>query len=446
MEDSKSIGEELARCIESSYGLKTVQYRIWEHTERVPDELLEKYLDLLNRKGVKYLRVIQDTDKMTIIRYVDIQRRNETDDWFFTEYRDIFRAYRNEHDDFELSVKMTIWGSPEWESKEAIPYITDLTKIYNYVCFQKNFLDVANAVLKKHFEKPPEIIPVPRMEDWMYLLQVENDCFARKYSHPELSKKTAMTIFTQNGVPYIDAIDEHGKIRIVTTNYDDYKSQKHNIGFRIDLDYALRSSWEANIARVLKLKHIPYEYEREMFDLGEELCYTPDFFLPNGIIVEVKGYWGNESRKKVMLLQKNHPELTVLPLDSDMYYTIQSKYSGQIDGWEGNEKAKLVAETVSIVGMKFCASKDTLKNLTIGDSLILEREPENKYDKNAILVKNSCWFPVGHISGDWAAVYAPKMDAGMTYHAEIVEIQPSSIHAKVRRENIHAEILYAFLK
>ena len=137
MEDRKSIGEAMARCIESSYGLKTAQYYIWEHTERVPNELLEKYLDLLDRKGVKCLNVVQNADEMAIIRYVDIQRRGEKDDWFFDEYREIFRAYRNEHDEFELSVKGTIWGSPEWESKDIIAYITDLTKVYNYVCFRK---------------------------------------------------------------------------------------------------------------------------------------------------------------------------------------------------------------------------------------------------------------------------------------------------------------------
>lgn len=113
MEDRNSIGEALARRIESSYGLKTAQYYIWERTERVPNELLEKYLDLLNRKSVKCLNVIQNADGMAIIRYVDIQRRGEKYDWFFDECREIFRAYRNEHDEFEMSVKDTIWGSPE---------------------------------------------------------------------------------------------------------------------------------------------------------------------------------------------------------------------------------------------------------------------------------------------------------------------------------------------
>ena len=446
MEKETHVGEMLAQCIESEYGVKTEQYFIWEHTDQVPNELLARYLDLLHRNNARFLNFIRSEDGISIIRYVDIRRRNENDDWFFAEYRDIFRNYLHEHDEFSVSVKRKLWGDRTWESIDSIPYICDLTKTYNYICFPSDYVQTVTAICKKYCGENVEIAQVPNIPDWSYTLRKEDDCFARWFVQHSNHNKPVEEILHRNGVPCIEVIDERGKIRIVTTSYDDYKSQRHNIGFRIDLNHALRSSWEANIARLLRTKHIPYEYEREMFDLGEELCYTQDFFLPNSVIVEVKGYWGSESRKKVMLLQKNHPELTVLPLDSDMYYTIQSKYSGQIAGWEGNEKAKLVVETVSIVGMKFCASKDTLKNLTVGDSLILEREPENKYDKNAILVKNSCGFPVGHISGDWAAVYAPKMDAGMTYHAEIVEIQPSSIHAKVRRENIHAEILYAFLK
>lgn len=45
MEKETHVGEMLAQCIESEYGVKTEQYFIWEHTDQVPSELLARYLD-----------------------------------------------------------------------------------------------------------------------------------------------------------------------------------------------------------------------------------------------------------------------------------------------------------------------------------------------------------------------------------------------------------------
>lgn len=37
--------------------------------------------------------------------------------------------------------------------------------------------------------------------------------------------------------------------------------------------------------------------------------YTPDFILPNGIVVESKGYFTPEDRSKHLLIQKTYPDL-----------------------------------------------------------------------------------------------------------------------------------------
>ena len=36
--------------------------------------------------------------------------------------------------------------------------------------------------------------------------------------------------------------------------------------------------------------------------------YTPDFELPNGIIVETKGHWVLADRKKQLLVKQQHPD------------------------------------------------------------------------------------------------------------------------------------------
>lgn len=67
-----------------------------------------------------------------------------------------------------------------------------------------------------------------------------------------------------------------------------------------------RSNFEFNIARVLATKGIKFEYESKSYEYTKKVyrpvcleCgskkvvsthkYTPDFFLPNGIVIETKG-------------------------------------------------------------------------------------------------------------------------------------------------------------
>lgn len=444
MENIKIPVEALSRSIESQYGVRSKLYHIWEKTDRVPNEVLDRYLDLLKRKNVKFLKILQSENEISIIRYVDICTRNDDDGWFYKEYRDIFDGFQN--DRFEVSVKRKILGSPDWESLDAIPYLTDLTNFYSYLCFPADRTAVVSAVWKKHYSEAPEITLVPDVPGWAFILQIECDYLLLRYKYPKIHRTPAVLMLRDNGIPVLEIKDRWGKFEASSPQPVLDESTRYKKGFRIDIDQKVRSSWEANIARILKLKNITYEYERERFDLGNELYYVPDFFLPNNSIIEVKGFWSDASRKKVATLQKNLPEYTIFPVDCDMYDSLVAKYADKIPDWEHTEKTYAVTEDVSIVGMKFCASKETLKNLAKGDSVIFEREPNNKYDRNSILVRNLNGDPIGHICGDWAAVYAPKIDIGMTYQALITSIQPTSIHISVKRSNMESEILYDFFK
>jgi|GEM_PF-3065937 len=67
------------------------------------------------------------------------------------------------------------------------------------------------------------------------------------------------------------------------------------------------------------------------------------------------------------------------------------------------------------------------KYLSEGDLLVLEREPDNEYDPNAIAVY--CDSPdldeykkIGYLSRELAAKLAPLMDAGNSIDAEVLEI------------------------
>ena len=81
------------------------------------------------------------------------------------------------------------------------------------------------------------------------------------------------------------------------------------------IKYGYRSGLEESVAKDLETRGIKYEYEtkRISYEVAETRTYTPDFILPNGIIVETKGRFVTADRKKHLLIQKQYPS-TILGL------------------------------------------------------------------------------------------------------------------------------------
>jgi len=69
-----------------------------------------------------------------------------------------------------------------------------------------------------------------------------------------------------------------------------------------------RSGLEETIALQLTSLSVPVMYETEKFkyDVNEVRTYTPDFLLPNGIVIESKGRFVAADRKKHLLIQKQY--------------------------------------------------------------------------------------------------------------------------------------------
>ena len=72
-----------------------------------------------------------------------------------------------------------------------------------------------------------------------------------------------------------------------------------------------RSGFEAKTAHYLTRLGVEFEYESTKIEYMKLATYTPDFILPNGIIVETKGLWTSEDRTKHLLIREQHPELDV---------------------------------------------------------------------------------------------------------------------------------------
>jgi len=74
-----------------------------------------------------------------------------------------------------------------------------------------------------------------------------------------------------------------------------------------------RSGLEVAIARQLESSGIAFEYEtfKIHYLVNETRSYRPDYKLPNGVIIETKGRFTSDDRKKHLLIQQQHPELDI---------------------------------------------------------------------------------------------------------------------------------------
>jgi hypothetical protein len=77
--------------------------------------------------------------------------------------------------------------------------------------------------------------------------------------------------------------------------------------------HGYRSGLEDDVQCQLRASGLPVIYE-EMFipwKLEKSCKYTPDFILPNGIIVETKGRFVTADRQKHLYIKRQFPELDI---------------------------------------------------------------------------------------------------------------------------------------
>jgi len=151
-----------------------------------------------------------------------------------------------------------------------------------------------------------------------------NPNFGKKHPnlHSEEFKESMSKRFRGNGNPMFNKIRQY------------YYSE---IGYREDLNLRVRSTWEANIARILNYKNIDWEYEPESFELSAlNTTYRPDFLIKVGrkkCYVEIRGYLTEKAinkMKEFKKLNKGH----FLLIDENSYKRLEKKFSKKIELWE----------------------------------------------------------------------------------------------------------------
>lgn len=92
------------------------------------------------------------------------------------------------------------------------------------------------------------------------------------------------------------------------------RSSTNRGGWALKTDNGYRSGLEERIAQELLEQGVDFEYETEVIEYtrpAKKAKYTPDFILPNGIIIETKGRFLTADRQKHLLLKDQRPDLDI---------------------------------------------------------------------------------------------------------------------------------------
>lgn len=94
-----------------------------------------------------------------------------------------------------------------------------------------------------------------------------------------------------------------------SAHYKRIQTLKKNLKNKPRHRYA--SLFEQRVAKDLEERKISYLYENTTIEYIKVHTYTPDFVLPNGILVETKGRFTSQDRSKHLLVKAQHPELDI---------------------------------------------------------------------------------------------------------------------------------------
>ncbi len=88
----------------------------------------------------------------------------------------------------------------------------------------------------------------------------------------------------------------------------------------------LRSKFEAAVVELLVQGKRAFEYERERLPYTVPHVYVPDITLPNGVMIEIKGYLDVIDRRKLLRVKEAHPDLDLRLLFQDCEKQIGRTY------------------------------------------------------------------------------------------------------------------------
>ena len=94
-----------------------------------------------------------------------------------------------------------------------------------------------------------------------------------------------------------------------------------------------RSGLEEQVADLLSELGISYEYESKKIPYVIQHNYTPDFILPNHVVLECKGYWDAADRRKIKQVKKDNPDIDLRMVFQAPYNKISKKSKTTYAQW-----------------------------------------------------------------------------------------------------------------
>lgn len=333
----------------------------------------------------------------------------------------------------------------------------------DFICFHIDYSEKVAAIISDKWGYSVDIKMLSNRNQSIAYFKIVYDLFSKAPVPHSYDLQKELLI---NFIPIVTAKKKgHDEFVYINSICKFRKKIISKDSYRNDLNFAPRSSWEANIARVLKYLGIPFEHEKNSFIRYEKNsreivgCYVPDYFLPDDTLLEVKGFWDASSRNKVYEFIINYTAPNNLDsdfhengaiyklyiIDHDIYSMLSKMYRNLIVEWEEDELHSSHSDIMQIIGLSYGIRRLTYASLSIGQTVILKRDKGNTFDKNAILAYTEDMREIGFISADWACIYAPKIDIGMIYEAQIVSIEQKVVNIRVKRVNDDKIIVYDFL-
>lgn len=134
-----------------------------------------------------------------------------------------------------------------------------------------------------------------------------------------------------------------------------------------------RSGLESNNATLLERKGISFRYEELFLPYvipASNHKYTPDFVLKNGIIVETKGIFDSDDRKKHLLIREQYPELDIRFVFSSSRSKIYKGSKTSLAEWCENTGFKFADKLIPLTWLK--------EKQTVNPELVLKEHKRGK--------------------------------------------------------------------
>jgi hypothetical protein len=124
---------------------------------------------------------------------------------------------------------------------------------------------------------------------------------------------------------------------------------------QVGMKHGFRSGLEESIAAQLEAAGIPYEYESfkiPFVEPAKRRNYSPDFRLPNGIVIETKGRFLTADRQKHLMVQAQHPEYDIRFVFSSSRTKISKRSPTSYADWCVRNNFKFSDKTVPVSWIK----------------------------------------------------------------------------------------------